>query len=489
MSAARRAFVMVWDGMRPDLISEEHTPNLWRLGADGVRFAESHAVFPTVTRINSASLATGRLPAGHGILGNSVFVQAVDPRAAINMGDHRALAALRELRGGRIVLCDTLADHIGERGGRTVVVSTGSPGSAMLCHPRIDERSEAGDRLLHPVIPTPPDALATAIERLGPMPAVTIPNQAQNRWFTRAIVEHVLPDLDPTLLVFWHTDPDKTQHARGFGSPEGMASIRDADTHLGMVLAALAERGILAETTAAVVSDHGYVTIDPLLDAAGPDGPFTDLALSTALDDGRLVLARNGGALYVSAPDGDASLIGRAGQALLAWPAGGPVFARAFPWGSVEGTFPLSSIGLDGEHAPDLLCSLAWDDAVNMYGRAGRSAGLDTGVLASHGGISGWEIRNTLVMGGAGLKHGFVDPLPSGNVDLAPTLGHLLGLEPDPSQDGRVLCEALEGGPDPADMEVGHAEVERTSHGRRFTLQVSTVDGRRYLDVGRVEGR
>ena len=62
MSAATRAFVMVWDGMRPDLISPELTPNLWRLTQSGVRCLDSHAVFPTVTRINSASLSTGCSP-------------------------------------------------------------------------------------------------------------------------------------------------------------------------------------------------------------------------------------------------------------------------------------------------------------------------------------------------------------------------------------------------------------------------------------------
>ena len=34
----QRAFVMVWDGMRPDLISPELTPNLWALAEGGVRF-------------------------------------------------------------------------------------------------------------------------------------------------------------------------------------------------------------------------------------------------------------------------------------------------------------------------------------------------------------------------------------------------------------------------------------------------------------------
>ncbi|MBA2450887.1 MAG: alkaline phosphatase family protein, partial [Chloroflexi bacterium] len=112
VSVAQRAFVMVWDGMRPDLISPELTPNLVRLAGEGVRCSDSHAVFPTVTRVNSASLATGVLPAVHGIVGNSLYAPLVDRRAAISVGDHRSLFALIESRGGRLVPCDTLADRV-----------------------------------------------------------------------------------------------------------------------------------------------------------------------------------------------------------------------------------------------------------------------------------------------------------------------------------------------------------------------------------------
>jgi 8-oxo-dGTP pyrophosphatase MutT (NUDIX family)/arylsulfatase A-like enzyme len=452
---------MVWDGMRPDLISAELTPNFWRLSQTGVRFRDSHAVFPTVTRINSASLATGSLPAGHGILGNSLYVPAVDARQTINMGDHRALEAVAALRGGRVVARESLADRVAATGGGIVVVSTGSPGSAWLCHPRIRERDEAGDRLLHPAFPIPADALEPAIGRLGPIPAPTIPNSAQNAWFARAVVEHVLPDLDPTLLVFWHTDPDKTQHRRGFGSPDGMASIRDADAHLGQVLAALEAGGRIAETVVAVVSDHGYVTISPHVEASAPDGPFAAPELRAALADGEIVLAPNGGSLYVSIPSGDRALLERMAAALAAWEHGGPIFTRpdadrpgAGGGAPLPGTLPLEAVGIAGDLAPDLLCALAWDDAVNAYGRAGRSAGLDPGLRADHGGISSWEIANTFVLSGAGVKAGLEHRLPAGNVDLAPTLAELLGVGALSEADGRVLAEALVGGPDPREVSV-----------------------------------
>ena len=203
-----------------------------------------------------------------------------------------------------------------------------------------------------------------------------------------------MPDLDPTLLVFWHTDPDKTQHHRGFGSPDGMASIRDADTHLGQVVAALDARGRLGETVIAVASDHGYVTISPQLEADGPDGPFMSAGLGgrpggrrdRAGAERRLALRQR--------PERRPRAAGtdRRGAGGLGARRAGPVEARqSYPpcdGAPLPGTLPLEAVGIAGDLSPDIVCALAWDDTVNEYGLAGRSAGLDNGLDASHGGIS-----------------------------------------------------------------------------------------------------
>ena len=59
----RFVIVFVVDGLRPDAITAENTPTLHRLRTEGVNFADSHAVFPTVTRVNAAALSTGTQPA------------------------------------------------------------------------------------------------------------------------------------------------------------------------------------------------------------------------------------------------------------------------------------------------------------------------------------------------------------------------------------------------------------------------------------------
>src|SRR5947209_11207337 len=132
----RLTLVFVVDGLRPDAITPEDTPTLHRLRADGVWFAASHAAFPTVTRVNAATLATGAHPGRHGILGNQMYVRAVDPRRAFSNDNWRNLVALDEATAGGLMPIATLAERLQEHGRRLAAVSSGSTGSAYLLNPR-----------------------------------------------------------------------------------------------------------------------------------------------------------------------------------------------------------------------------------------------------------------------------------------------------------------------------------------------------------------
>ena len=64
--ATRRVIVLVWDGLRADDLTPDITPNYFALARTGVVFADHHAVYPTFTMMNSASIATGTYPGVHG---------------------------------------------------------------------------------------------------------------------------------------------------------------------------------------------------------------------------------------------------------------------------------------------------------------------------------------------------------------------------------------------------------------------------------------
>ena len=92
-----------WTGSDPTAITAEDTPTLFRLRAEGVDLVNSHAVFPTVTRVNAAAIATGTQPGTNGLVGNQMFVPAVDERRAFDTGNYRNFLALERATGGRVL--------------------------------------------------------------------------------------------------------------------------------------------------------------------------------------------------------------------------------------------------------------------------------------------------------------------------------------------------------------------------------------------------
>ncbi|HTA68735.1 MAG TPA: alkaline phosphatase family protein, partial [Bryobacteraceae bacterium] len=101
--------ILVIDGFRPDSISSNVTPNIFRLKNEGVWCDNSHSVFPTVTRVNSASISTGTVPAVHGIVSNSMYVEGVAPKA-FDVADYKNLMKLAEISGGRTLPVKTMAE-------------------------------------------------------------------------------------------------------------------------------------------------------------------------------------------------------------------------------------------------------------------------------------------------------------------------------------------------------------------------------------------
>ena len=48
-----RVVVVVWPGLRPDMITTEDTPTLDRFRKEGIQLGDHHAVFPTTTMANA----------------------------------------------------------------------------------------------------------------------------------------------------------------------------------------------------------------------------------------------------------------------------------------------------------------------------------------------------------------------------------------------------------------------------------------------------
>ena len=163
----------------------------------------------------------------------------------------------------------------------------------------------------------------------------------------------------------------------------------------------------------------------------------------------------------------------------------GALFTRL----GIEGTLPLSAVRypMTG-HGPDVVISMRWFPERNEFNAPGLIFATGGGKGGgTHGSLSAFDMRNTLVAAGPDLKRGFIDLVPSGNIDLAPTILDLLGIKPKKPMDGRVLREALVGavGTLP-EVKERRQEATRTLGLMQWNqyLQTSEVDGALYFDEG-----
>ncbi|PYL22007.1 MAG: hypothetical protein DMF41_00425, partial [Verrucomicrobia bacterium] len=81
----RHVVVVVWDGMRPDFVTKENTPTLWKLSGEGVTFRNHHAVYPSATNVNGTALVTGVYPGKNGVIANHAYRPEIDRRRAIEV--------------------------------------------------------------------------------------------------------------------------------------------------------------------------------------------------------------------------------------------------------------------------------------------------------------------------------------------------------------------------------------------------------------------
>jgi arylsulfatase A-like enzyme len=448
-----RVLLLVVDGLRPDYVTAEHMPRLSALAESGVRGLGHHAVFPTVTRVNGPTIFTGRSPGGHGLLGNAVYVPAADSTQTLDASSATDLRLLDEATGGRLLTAPSLGELLAEQGLVFFAASSGSPGSGLLMNHR-----GAGAGLVHHQLTVPDTLQAIVAGLLGPAPAIG-PGGSSVPLVARAVDALLLLGVDRAdadVLAAWLTEPDGTTHLRGVGAPETLEVIRAVDAEIGRLLDGLAVRGLLERTNVLVTSDHGFSThtggesLTNLLVEAG----LKESARSTdVLVAGTAIHVRHGGEARVA---DIVRLLQRTDWI-------GPVFTRGSGADPEQGRFPgtlsFGLIGWDHERSADILVSPAWTDAENEHGYRGEV--LTPGV-AGHGSASPWDIRATLLAAGPGIRSGVTSDIPTGNVDLTPTVLHLAGARVPRGLEGRVLDELLVGGPHPASL-AGQGEVVQTS--------------------------
>lgn len=569
-SVAKRAILFVWDGLRPDVINAEDTPNLYRMSQEGSYFQDNHSTYPTFTMMNASSFATGSFPGTTGFYGNTLWAPGTSGRDAagntvdfnqpVFTEDYGILSDLDAFFEGQLLMVGSLFQAAQAAGLKTAAI--GKSGPAFLQDYKkggtlLDERLayplsfaqelQAANVALPKLTPNAyePGQLTLSVDNgdptassakkvltdgvsSDPTDVTGTPYQAANEYLMDVFLSQVLPKKSPDLTVIWLRNPDSTQHNYGVGTHNAKDALRGQDLLLGRLRAALTTLGLDQTTNLIIASDHGHsnvsgpadlfplraitggVTsdIDPQGFSASGDVRLADLltrAGFTAFDGGgciyapvmsgikadgspvyptqidadgsvcgtadskyttrafkvppllpldAVVVAANGGSEYLYLPDHDAALVSRLVTFLQTRLEYGAIFVGS-RYGGIEGTLPLDLIKGEnqGGRSPDIIVSYTFDENAVIQGVKGiefESMGNSRGM---HGSFSPIDVHNTLLAAGPDFRSSFVDELPTGNVDVAPTLAFLLGLSL-PQADGRPLYEALKVGIEAGDYQV-----------------------------------
>jgi predicted AlkP superfamily pyrophosphatase or phosphodiesterase len=226
-----RALIISVDGLRPDLLARAYAPNVRGLKHAGsfTRWARTTAA--AVTHPSHVSILTGVTPGKHQIAWNSdlPLAKPVYPK-------------------GR-----TLFDIAKSYGYSTAMVAGKSkfelferPGSIDWCWVSPREVSPT----TKPVKPTTPD---------DEWPDDSM--KAKKEKLSDAVVaEHaveIIRDHRPDVLFVHFPHVDNVGHMSGWGTPEQVEAVEEADAAVGTVLRAISDAGLMESTLIILTADHG----------------------------------------------------------------------------------------------------------------------------------------------------------------------------------------------------------------------------------------
>ena len=559
--APRNVILFVWDGLRPDSISQKTTPNLWRLSRQGVTFEQNHATYPTFTMMNASSFNTGDFPGQAGFYGNTFWLgrnslkgnkadgSAFDYKQPVFTEDWQVLDSLNGYYDDHLFLVTRLLEAAQAKGLRTCIVGKSGPAFMFDLKRKgfgIDENMVFPESLaselkskgyplpknsskMWPGIssgdkPTEAGAKSLLLDKASSDPTVGTTSlfSKANRYLLNVYLEYILPEKRPEVSVIWFRDPDSTEHVYGPGSAAYQDALNSMDSMLGQLTTKLRALGMYQNTDIVVVSDHGHSTVAgssslfPLrgikkgtvatdLDPAHGYSVSGDVRLAQLLADNRITahvydgagcsfdpamsgILADGTRVYPTKTDGDGSVCGKGAgfqyttrsflvpanleedavviaanggsdylylpgknagsvQKIVSFLQSREEFGAIFVddhYGNIPGTLKMSQVNLENTAGrnPDIIVSYNFDENALVQGMQGTEYESMFGNRGMHGSFSPVDVHNTLIASGPDFMESMQDRIPSGNIDLAPTLAHLLGLNLGRT-DGRVLYEAL----------------------------------------------
>jgi predicted AlkP superfamily pyrophosphatase or phosphodiesterase len=160
------------------------------------------------------------------------------------------------------------------------------------------------------------------------------------------------------------------------------------------------------------------------------------------LPEDAVVVSANGGSDYLYVVNKNAKMVKGIVSFLQSREEFGAIFVGD-NYGAVPGTFKMSTVNLEmAGRSPDIIVSYNYNENATVQGMKGTEYESMQIYRGMHGSFSPVDVRNTLIASGPDFKSGFHDDVPSGNIDVAPTIAYLFSMNL-PNTDGRVLYEAI----------------------------------------------
>ncbi len=420
----RRVVVVVLDGLRRDLIAEPHMPALGRFARRSRSFGAHRSMFPSATRVVSASFATGCTPARHELAGNTLALMEEGRLVYHDAGFPDFLQHKRRVTG-RSLGAPTLAERLAPHGGM-ILFSNVSPGAAY-----------AHD----------PDGYGFVYHRAGSFGPGRTPldgvqglriaqDAAGDSAMTERFIDELLIERRPPLAILWMGEPDATQHLAPLGSPEHLAALAAADANAARVIEAVDRLRDAGEDVLLILcSDHGHQTVSRVVDV---EAELIAAALKASRDSDDVVTPTSGTStlVYVHPEHADRA------AAIGAFLSGRDWIDRVIP------AAELASVGQAALGGLTFAVSLKSDEEPNAFGVPGRSCearpapGKVTHLhCGQHGGLGRYEQMPFLMIDGAGFTAGTTSSAPTSPIDIAPTILAHLQVQAE-GMDGRALQSA-----------------------------------------------
>jgi predicted AlkP superfamily pyrophosphatase or phosphodiesterase len=426
-SGSNHVVVISLDGFAGWALGDPHlpVPALRRLAEAGAVAKAMRPVNPTVTWANHTSMVTGVTPAKHHVLFNGLLVRepGVPPR----------VEPWRDKKD--MVRGTTLYDLAHQRGLTTAQVDWvaifNAPTITWEFRERPDPRNQISRELVKAGVISEADLEGFASRNI----------LFRDHIWTRAAA-HILRQHRPNLLLFHLLNLDSTQHRYGPRTPAAMTAMAHLDSQVSEILKTLEEAGLASRTTVFVVSDHGFKAVRRHI---RPNAAFLKAGLLEA-EQNKATRAQaysvpEGGTaiVYVTVPDSSGAVLKRAKDALSGVE-------------GIDGIVEPSDFARHGlPHPADSTqmgsLLLVAKDGYAFTADAGDQVVVDAPPgSGSHGYVAtDPDLSALFIASGRGIKGG-VTLESVATVDLAPTMGRLLGIELT-SVDGRVLSEILTGEP------------------------------------------